>query len=239
MSSYTPSTEKDHISAIETGWHYFYAEDKCLNRTDTFSFYYDATAPIGQIISNEKAVPNASYICDNFSFTATDHGSGVDKCFYKTPNTTYFQPCFSGIIITKDSGDGWYEFYSVDRCGNTSEIVSVFLETANPIVSIYRNHQLAYTQTVPASGTYETDLYYNIGDTLKIGCDSPSGNVTSNYSLNADVLLTDSAFPNDTYQITITNALGVASYFNFPIFILSNRSFRHKAIYLTRPHAFL
>ncbi len=209
MTSYTASSS--FITPTTQGWYYAYGVDTCGNKSATVSFYYDGTAPTGKISSNGTTISSGSYVNANFSYSATDTGSGVTEYFYRTPNSGTYQQYMPGMVINKNSGDGWYYFYCKDKCGNTSATVSVYLETAAPIVGIYRNGELGFSKTVTSAGTYETNLYFNVGDTCKITCDTSSGKVTSNYALNTNITIT-SSFPKD-FDIRLTNATEMTSVF--------------------------
>lgn len=215
-SSYTYTTSKTYTTGTTNGWYYGYAADTVGNTTDTFSFYYDSTAPSGKISSNGTTVTSGAYIAKSFSYSATDSGSGVTQCYYKTPTSGSFQPYTQGTIIPANAGDGWYYFYSVDRSGNQSSTQSVYLETAAPLVEIYRNGELAYSKSMTASGSYDTGLYLRPNDSLKISCDTSSGKVTSNYTLDTNIVI-GSSYPNDSYTITLTSATGLTSNFKYYI----------------------
>lgn len=211
MTSYTYTSSTSYIPSTTQGWYYAFAEDSCGNRSETVSFYYDAVAPVGKISSNGTTIASGSYINGNFSYSATDSGSGVTDYYYKTPNSGTYQQYMPGMVVNKTSGDGWYYFYCKDKSGNLSPTLSVYLETAAPIVGIYRNGDLGYSKTVTSAGTYETNLYFNVGDTFRITCDTSSGKVSSNYTLNTNITITGS-FPKD-FDIRLTNATGVTSVF--------------------------
>lgn len=215
-SSYSSTTSKTYTTGTTNGWYYAYAQDTVGNKSPTYSFYYDNVKPVGKISSNGSAVTSGTYVSKSFSYSATDSGSGITTCYYKTPTSGSYQVYTQGTIIPANAGDGWYYFYSVDKCGNQSETASVFLETQAPLVEIYRNGDLAYSKSMTASGSYDTGIYLLPNDTLKISCDTSSGKVTCNYSLDKDVVI-GSAYPNDSYTITLTSATGIKSSFTYHI----------------------
>lgn len=215
-SSYSYTTGNTYTSGTTNGWYYVYAEDTTGHRSPEYSFYYDNTAPTGKVYSNGTSVNSGAYISKAFSYSATDSGSGVANIYYKTPVSGTYQPYSSGTVIPANSGDGWYYFYSVDRCGNQSATTSVYLETQAPLVEIYRNDELAYSKTVTGAGTFDTDIYLNPNDKLRISCDTSSGKVTSNYALDTNITI-GSAYSGSNYTITLTSATGITSNFTYYI----------------------
>lgn len=213
---YNYTTGSSYTSGTANGWYYVYAEDTMGHRSPEYSFYYDNTAPTGRVYSNGTSVNSGAYISKAFSYSATDSGSGVASIYYKTPVSGVYVPYSSGAVIPANSGDGWYYFYSVDRCGNQSATTSVYLETQAPLVEIYRNNELAYSKTVTGSGSFDTDIYLNPNDTLRISCDTSSGHVTSNYSLDTNITI-GSNYTGSNYTITLTSATGITSNFTYHI----------------------
>lgn len=213
---YSYTTANTYTSGTTNGWYYVYAEDTTGHRSPEYSFYYDNTAPTGKIYSNGTTVNNGAYISKAFSYTATDSGSGVKAIYYKTPVSGVYQQYSSGMVIPANSGDGWYYFYSVDNAGNQSATISVYLETQAPLVEIYRNDELAYSKTITGSGTYDTDIYLNPNDKLRISCDTSSGHVSSNYTLDTNITI-GSSYSGSNYTITLTSATGITSNFTYHI----------------------
>lgn len=215
-SSYTYTTSKTYTSAATNGWYYVYATDSFGAVTPTQSFYYDSAAPAGTIRSNGSTVNSGAYIGNSFSYTATDSGSGIDRLYYKTPVSGTYMLYNSGTVIPANSGDGWYYFYAIDNAGNQSVITSVYLETQPPYVEIYRNDKLAYSKTITSSGTFDTDIYINPNDRLRISCETVSGKVTSNYTLDTNITI-GSSYSGSNYTITLTSATGITGNFTYHI----------------------
>lgn len=237
-SAYTYTTSRTYTTGTANGWYYGYAQDSVGNKTDTFSFYYDSSAPSGRILSGGTTVDSGAYIAKSFSYSATDSGSGIAAYYYKTPTTGSYLPYSAGTIIPASAGDGWYYFYSVDRSGNQSSILSVYLETQAPLVEIYRNGTLSYSKSMTTSGSYDTWLYLRPNDILRISCDTSSGKVTSNYALDTNHII-GSNYPNSSYTITITSATGITSNFKYaivrekPSFTIGNKTYNDgETVYL-------
>ncbi len=207
-----------YTTGSASGWYYFYATDKCGNKSDEYKIYIDMDKPKGVIYVNGKEVSSGSYVSDGFSYFASDAASGIKNVYYKTPNSTSYVPYSNGTIIPKTSGDGWYEFYSVDNAGNISQTSKVFLETSTPVITIERNGEVVYTYNANGNGTIETGLYFNEGDSIKFGYSSSSNVYTSGtFNIGTKYLLNKASYPNSTYSETITSATGISSTFKFKI----------------------
>lgn len=215
-NSYSSTSSKSYTTGVATGWYYMYAEDKSGNVTPTYSIYYDPVKPTGNIKSNGVSVASGAYISESFSYSATDTDSGIANIYYRTPTNGNYQTYTQGTIIPRNAGDGWYYFYAVDRSGNQSNISSVYLETAAPLVEIYRNGTLAFGKTVTEAGNYDTDIYVNERDVLRVKYESSSGKATCNYGINTDVLI-DGNYPNNTYKISLTTATGITTTYTYRI----------------------
>ncbi len=215
-SSFSSTTSKTYTSGTTNGLYEVYAVDTVGNKSETLSFFYDNTAPTGKVYSNGSAVSSGAYISKNFSYSATDGGSGIETLYCKTPVSGTYLPYAAGTVITSNSGDGWYYFYAVDKVGNQSATTSVYLETQAPLVEIYRNGELAYSKTITGAGSYDTDIYLCPDDMLKISCDTSSGHVISNYTLDTNITI-GSAYSGSNYTIDITTATGIASHFTYHI----------------------
>lgn len=214
--SYTYTTNKSYTSGTTSGWYYVYAVDILGNRSSEYSIYYDNVKPTGTIYSNGTSVTSGTYVGKSFSYSASDSGSGIANLYYKTPTSGIYQQYSSGTIIPASAGDGWYYFYAVDNAGNQSATSSVYLETAAPLVEIYRNGSLAYSKSVTSAGTFDTNIYLNPNDKIRISCDTSSGKATCNYALDQDITI-GSSYSGNTYTITLTTAIGIKANFNYHI----------------------
>jgi len=215
-SNFTYTSSGVYISGYTNGLYIVYATKESGEKSQEYSFFYDNVKPEGTIYSEGKVVNDGAYLSKSFSYSATDSGSGISAMYYKTPVSEEFTLYNSGTVIPTNSGDGLYTFYSVDCAGNESEKLSVYLETQAPIIKIYRNDELAYSKTITNSGTFDTDIYINPNDKLKICCDTSSGNVTSNYTLDTNITI-GSEYSGINYTIDITTATGIASHFTYHI----------------------
>lgn len=215
-SSYVSTTDKTYTIGGANGWYYAYSQDLFGKTSDTVSIYYDGSLPIGTIYSNGTTVASGSYINSTFYYIATDTESGIDSVYYKSPISGIYTPYSSGSIIPVNAGDGWYYFYATDKVGNRSETTSVFLETQSPYVEIYKNGTKEYSQTLTMSASYDTDIYLNTNDKIKVVCTTSSGKVNSDHALNTDIVINDSHnWGSNT--ITVTSATGITGGFTYHV----------------------
>lgn len=209
-SSYS-GTSSTYTTKGRDGWYYFYAKDFVDSETDVYSFYLDTTLPVGSVSSDGKQVANGSYISNSFAYTASDFGSGINKAYCKSPISGTFIEYALGSIIPSTAGDGWYEFYSTDKAGNASNHFKVYLETSKPVFTLYRNGVASFSSPMENGKEYDTGIYFNRSDILKIGCVTSSGVVSSNYQVNVDYKIFDES--NKIIAINVKTATGIASKF--------------------------
>lgn len=212
------STTSESFTTDMDGQYEAYATDKAGNQSSVLRFYVDTKAPTGKLFANGKEIESGSYIDTSFSYVATDTGSGIRECYYRSPVSDSFVQYSSGSIIPNSSEEGWYEFYSVDKAGNESRHSKVYLETTKPVVSILRNGKEVYSDTIVSSGTIDTGLYFNEGDSVQFKYESKSGVHTGGtFSSGTKYLLKKSTYPEDTYQNTIVTATGTKVTYRFDI----------------------
>lgn len=209
-SSYS-GTSSAYTTKGKDGWYYFYAKDFVDSETDVYSFYLDTTLPVGSVSSDGKQVASGSYISNSFAYTASDFGSGINKAYCKSPISGTFIEYALGSIIPSTAGDGWYEFYSTDKAGNASNHFKVYLETSKPVFTLYRNGVASFSSPMENGKEYDTQIYFNRSDILKIGCATSSGVISSNYQVNVDYKLSNES--NKTITINVKTATGIASKF--------------------------
>lgn len=209
-SSYR-GTSGSYTTKGKDGWYYFYAKDFVDSETDVYSFYLDATLPVGSVSSDGKPVSNGCYISNSFAYTASDSGSGIDEAYCKSPISGTFIEYALGSIIPSTAGDGWYEFYSTDKAGNESSHFKVYLETSQPVFTLYRNGVASFSSTMESGKEYDTGIYFNRSDVMRIGCQTSSGMVSSNYQVNRDYKLSEEV--GKTVEISVKTATGIASQF--------------------------
>lgn len=211
---FSSTTAKTYTTTAVSGWWSAYAVDAVGNKTSEFTFYYDATKPTGSISSNGTTVASGSYVSKSFAYTASDSGSGIKQIYYKSPVSSSYQAYSAGTIIPATAGDGWYYFYSIDNAGNQSTTMSVYLETQAPLIGIYKNGRVAYSTTLTQNGNYDTGVYFNKMDYLKITYDSSSGNVTCNYTLNSNIQI-GTSFTGHKYTIVLSTPTGITGHYTF------------------------
>ena len=117
------------------GWYSFRTIDYAGNYSDEYKVFYDTTSPVGTLYGgttsrSSGACVNSSYV----KYVASDSSSGVANCYVKMPGASYYTAYASG---TQLATEGTYNFYSVDRAGNQSTIVSITLDKTKPTGTLY------------------------------------------------------------------------------------------------------
>ena len=133
-SSWTSYTSGTALSS-SYGWYTFRAVDKAGNISTEYKVYYDAGVPTGTLYGGSSSKTNGSYTNASYiKYVASDSYSGIANCYVKMPNSTYYTAYSSG---TQLATQGTYYFYSVDKSGNQSSVVSITLDTSKPTGTLY------------------------------------------------------------------------------------------------------
>lgn len=130
-ASYTSGT----ALSSSYGWYTFRAVDKAGNISTEYKVYYDAGVPTGTLYGGTSSKTNGSYTNASYiKYVASDSYSGIANCYVKMPNSTYYTAYSSG---TQLATQGTYYFYSVDKSGNQSSVVSITLDASKPTGTLY------------------------------------------------------------------------------------------------------
>lgn len=126
--------------------------------------------------------------------------------------SVYIAIILCGIAIIISNKNYSYEnSYAESTFQSTNEIFNVADKEID--ILIYRNGTESYYKKITSSATYDTDIYFKLGDTLRIV--SSSG--VSNFDLDTDIIITEDKFPKNSYQIVITNDTGITACLDFHI----------------------
>lgn len=118
--SSTSSTSKTISASSANGLYRFYATDKFGNRSLTYYVFLDTVAPSGTFsLQNGNTIASGGSTKEEFSFAATDSGSGVSKIEYKKPSSSW-SSYTAGTIIQPMTEQGLYYFRAIDKSGNAS-----------------------------------------------------------------------------------------------------------------------
>lgn len=132
-STYVAYTSGTQLTA--EGTYYFYCTDKSGNSSSTVSITLDRTAPTGTLYGGTTTKTSGSYTNASYvKYTATDSTSGVNALYVKMPNSSYYTAYSSG---TQLATEGTYSFYSVDKAGNQSSVVTITLDVTKPTGKLY------------------------------------------------------------------------------------------------------
>ena len=130
-ASYTSGT----ALSSSYGWYTFRAVDKAGNISPEYKVYYDAGVPTGTVYGGTTSKASGSYTNASYvKYTASDSYSGIANCYVKMPNSSYYTAYASG---TQLATQGTYYFYSVDKSGNQSSVLSITLDTTKPTGTLY------------------------------------------------------------------------------------------------------
>ena len=133
-SSWASYTSGTSLSS-SYGWYTFRAVDKAGNISDEYKVYYDAGVPTGTLYGGTTSKSSGSYTNASYvKYTASDSYSGIANCYVKMPGASYYTAYSSG---TQLATEGTYYFYSVDKSGNQSSIVSITLDKTKPTGTLY------------------------------------------------------------------------------------------------------
>ena len=197
------------------GTYRFYSEDNAGNTSATYTITLDMTKPTiliappggGTVYTNGSM--NEDFACVGFD----GGGSGFAILQYMSPTDTTWQTYKYGTTIPATSGDGLYTFRCIDKAGNESDIITVYLDTVKPTIKIYGGTTLlengantnaanvsfegvdegSGVKTVyvklPSSSkytTYTAGKTYKDNGTYSIYCVDKAGNTSETYTVTFD-----------------------------------------------------
>ncbi len=117
------------------GWVTFRSVDKAGNVSSEYKVYYDSVAPTGTVYGGTTSKTSGSYTNASYvKYVASDSHSGIANCYVKMPNSTYYTAYASG---TQLATEGRYYFYSVDKSGSSSTVLTIILDKTAPIGTLY------------------------------------------------------------------------------------------------------
>ena len=133
-TSWTSYTAGSELSS-SYGWYTFRAVDRAGNISQEYQVYYDETAPVGTLYAGTVAKSSGAYVSASYiKYVAGDGSSGVSNCYVRMPNATYYTSYASG---TQLATEGTYYFYTIDKSGNQSSVVSITLDNTRPTGTLY------------------------------------------------------------------------------------------------------
>ena len=86
-----------------------------------YACWVDDIKPQGAITMTSGSSPYNGLVGNDFSYFASDSGSGIAYCEYQTPGSEIWQNYTNGAVIARNSTEGLYRFRAIDRDGNVSE----------------------------------------------------------------------------------------------------------------------
>lgn len=117
----------------------------------------------------------------------------------------------SSFLLAFSIGQRWLLEKGTDKAGNKSSHFKVYLETSLHMFTLYRNGVASFSSTMESGKKYDTGIYFNRSNVMRIGCQTSSGVVSSNYQVNKDYKLSEES--GKTIVINVKTATGIASEF--------------------------
>lgn len=98
----------------------------------SYSFRIDATKPEYKIKADNREIGNGSFTNKVITFSAKDEN--FDKIWYQSPltNTYASVPTIDFVVSNTEENNGEWNFFASDTFGNTTEVISVFIDTVKP-----------------------------------------------------------------------------------------------------------
>ena len=116
----------------------------------SFILKIDSTDP-----TLSSSVANGGYTNQKLSVSTSDSGSGIKTFYVKTPGANSFTTISGTSYAIGAAGEGWYEFYSVDKAGNESAHYKLYYDVTKPTLSAsvanggYTNQKLSVSDDRP------------------------------------------------------------------------------------------
>lgn len=155
--SYTAGTE---LSGTY-GWYAFRCYDYASNVSDIIEVYYDNSAPLGTLYAGTTAKGSGSYVnAEYIKYVANDSNSTIASCYVKMPNASYYTAYASG---TQLSMEGTYSFYSIDKSGNMSSILTITLDVTKSYGVLYGGNSIVANGSATNAENIRFVAYDNIG----------------------------------------------------------------------------
>ena len=157
-SSYVAYTSGTQLTA--EGTYYFYCVDRSGNSSSTVNITLDKTVPTGTLYGGTSTKTSGSYTNAAYvKYTASDSLSGISTLYVKMPGSSYYTTYSSG---TQLATEGTYYFYSVDKAGNQSSVVSITLDNTKPVGTLYAGS----STTTSGSRTNASSIKFTATDAI-------------------------------------------------------------------------
>lgn len=143
------------------GWYEFRCYDRSSNVSEIIKVYYDGSAPLGTLYAGTTAKGSGSYVnAEYIKYVANDSNSTIANCYVKMPNASYYTAYASG---TQLSMEGKYFFYSVDKSGNSSSVLTITLDKTKGYGLLYGGNSVVANGSATNAESIRFIAYDNIG----------------------------------------------------------------------------
>ena len=213
-SSYVAYTSGTQLTA--EGTYYFYCVDRSGNSSSTVNITLDKTVPTGTLYGGTSTKSSGSYTNAAYvKYTASDSLSGINAIYVKMPGSSYYTSYSSG---TQLATEGTYSFYSVDKAGNQSTVVTITLDKTKPTGTLYAGS----STTTSGSRTNASSIKFTASDAIGLNTiyvKKPGAtsyvSYTSGTTLTAEgtysfYAVDKAGNQSDTYTITIDRQIPTA-----------------------------
>lgn len=236
-TAFTYTRTGTFTTGISNGLYTFYVANDNDERSPEYTILFDNKSPIGQLYSCGQPIGTSVYVYDEFYYSATDGGVGVETCYYKTPLDSDYSEYVSGTKINVNDPSGRYSFYSVDKCGNESEITTVFFKSP---ITAFKNTWVSAGQELTDNAYTNKELTFVFDDSEYTATYFYNEKDCGEYTLgqqfiedgNYTVILTDLENYTTTFTATIDTVPPTGQLYANYIPVNNNSSTREK-IYFT------
>lgn len=139
-TSYKLMGNSINFSSSLNGLFSFYAVDKAGNISNIYYLNNDIKIPKGKLYDKEGKVLNLDKTNNSFYYKSSDDGSGIKSIQYLKPNENYWE-VYQNQIIDNTYPIGLYQFRTIDKVGNTSDILSIYYNYINPSGHFYDSNE--------------------------------------------------------------------------------------------------
>ena len=120
------------IKKPQNGLYIFYSKDNVGNTSNYYYVYFDNINPTGvfkDINGNIINIMDKEYINTSFYFEGEDSSGKISHILYKSPNSKSWARYVEKTVLTDE---GLYQFVSVDKANNQSNIYKIYLDKEVP-----------------------------------------------------------------------------------------------------------
>ena len=119
------------VPGEQNGEYQFRSYDAVSNVSEVLVIYFDTEVPLGHIFADETEITDRYTHADRVCYEVEDFA--LAESYIRFPNTDEFVLYTPGTIYSEP---GKYEFFSIDRSGNESEILTIIIDRSSKAVTL-------------------------------------------------------------------------------------------------------